>query len=113
MPRWPLLRMKTLIGIRSMVQVASSWAVIWKQPSPSMATTSYSGRRTLAPPGPAPGEAPRPQPAGVDPGPGAVEAELLGGVHLVLADPGHHHRLPPGQGRHPLGHGLGLAAAGV
>ena len=37
------------MGIRSVVQVASSWAVIWKQPSPSMATTSSSGRPTLAP----------------------------------------------------------------
>ena len=32
-----------------MAQVASSWAVIWKQPSPSMATTSSPGRPTWAP----------------------------------------------------------------
>ncbi|SHU32948.1 Uncharacterised protein [Mycobacteroides abscessus subsp. abscessus] len=32
-----------------MAQVASSWLVIWKQPSPSMAHTSASGRAILAP----------------------------------------------------------------
>ncbi len=32
-----------------MVQVASSCAVIWKEPSPSIAITSSSGRPTLAP----------------------------------------------------------------
>ena len=32
-----------------MAQVASSWLVIWKQPSPSMAQTSVSGRAILAP----------------------------------------------------------------
>ena len=29
--------------------MTSSWAVIWKQPSPSMAHTVRSGRPTLAP----------------------------------------------------------------
>ena len=39
----------TLIGMPSMAQVASSWLVIWKQPSPSIAQTVASGRPTLAP----------------------------------------------------------------
>ena len=41
--------MAILTGIRSAVAVTSSWAVIWKQPSPSMAQTVLSGRPTLAP----------------------------------------------------------------
>ena len=39
----------TLTGMPSMAQVASSWLVIWKQPSPSIAHTVTSGRPTLAP----------------------------------------------------------------
>ena len=39
----------TFTGMPSMAQVASSWLVIWKQPSPSMAHTVVSGRPTLAP----------------------------------------------------------------
>ena len=39
----------TLIGMPSMAQVASSWFVIWKQPSPSIAQTVASGRPVLAP----------------------------------------------------------------
>ena len=39
----------TLIGMFSIAQVASSWLVIWKQPSPSMDHTVASGRPTLAP----------------------------------------------------------------
>jgi hypothetical protein len=35
--------------IASRVQVASSWLVIWKQPSPSIAQTVASGRPLLAP----------------------------------------------------------------
>ena len=38
-----------MIGIRSTDAVTSSWAVIWKQPSPSIAHTVRSGRPTLAP----------------------------------------------------------------
>ena len=41
--------MATLTGMRSLDAVTSSWAVIWKQPSPSTAQTSRSGRPTLAP----------------------------------------------------------------
>ena len=39
----------TLIGMSLIVQVASSWLVIWKQPSPSIAHTTRSGLPTLAP----------------------------------------------------------------
>ena len=49
MPRLPLLITATLIGMPSIAQVASSWLVIWKQPSPSMAHTTVSGQPTFAP----------------------------------------------------------------
>ncbi len=49
MPRLPLLMTATLIGIPSIAQVTSSWLVIWKQPSPSIAQTVASGRPTFAP----------------------------------------------------------------
>ena len=49
MPRLPLLITATLIGMPSIAQVASSWLVIWKQPSPSIAHTNVSGRPTFAP----------------------------------------------------------------
>ena len=49
MPRLPLLISATLIGMSLIVQVASSWLVIWKQPSPSIAQTVLSGAPTLAP----------------------------------------------------------------
>ena len=39
----------TLIGMPSTAQVTSSWLVIWKQPSPSIAHTVASGRPTFAP----------------------------------------------------------------
>jgi hypothetical protein len=39
----------TAIGMFSRTQVASSWMVIWKQPSPSIDHTVASGRRTFAP----------------------------------------------------------------
>ena len=39
----------TTIGSRSSAAVASSWQVIWKQPSPSMQTTVASGRAAFAP----------------------------------------------------------------
>ena len=41
--------MATLIGMPSSAQVASSWLVIWKQPSPSIAHTTVSGLPTFAP----------------------------------------------------------------
>ena len=39
----------TLIGKPSIAQVASSWLVIWKQPSPSIDQTVLSGQAALAP----------------------------------------------------------------
>ena len=44
-----MLRIATLIGMRSALAVTSSCAVIWKQPSPSMAHTMRSGLPTFAP----------------------------------------------------------------
>ena len=41
--------MAIFTGMRSELAVTSSWAVIWKQPSPSTAHTILSGRPTLAP----------------------------------------------------------------
>ena len=49
MPSDSLLMTATLIGMFSIAQVASSWLVIWKQPSPSMDHTVVSGQPTLAP----------------------------------------------------------------
>lgn len=49
MPSDELLMIATLIGMSLMTQVASSWFVIWKQPSPSIAQTTRSGWATLAP----------------------------------------------------------------
>ena len=49
MPRLELLITATLIGMSLIAQVASSWLVIWKQPSPSIAQTVASGRPTFAP----------------------------------------------------------------
>ena len=49
MPRYALLRIAIFTGMRSELAVTSSCAVIWKQPSPSMAHTMRSGRPTLAP----------------------------------------------------------------
>ena len=41
--------MATLIGMLFRAQVVSSWLVIWKQPSPSIAQTVRSGMPALAP----------------------------------------------------------------
>ncbi len=41
--------MATLMGMLFRAQVVSSWLVIWKQPSPSIAQTVRSGRPALAP----------------------------------------------------------------
>ena len=49
MPSDSLLITATLIGMSLIAQVASSWLVIWKQPSPSIAHTVVSGMPTLAP----------------------------------------------------------------
>ena len=44
-----MLKTATFMGMRSVVDVISSWAVIWKQPSPSIAHTIRSGLPTFAP----------------------------------------------------------------
>ena len=49
MPSDSLLMIATLIGMSLIAQVASSWLVIWKHPSPSTAHTTLSGMPTLAP----------------------------------------------------------------
>src|SRR6187399_66950 len=49
MPSDELLMIATLMGISLSAQVTSSWLVIWKQPSPSMAHTVLSGTPTCAP----------------------------------------------------------------
>ena len=49
MPSDSLLMIATLIGMLLIAQVASSWLVIWKQPSPSIAQTTWSGQPTWAP----------------------------------------------------------------
>ena len=49
MPSEELLITAILMGMRLITHVASSWLVIWKQPSPSMAQTTRSGSPTCAP----------------------------------------------------------------
>src|SRR5215469_15657914 len=97
MPRLPLLMTATLIGIPSTAQVASSWLVIWKQPSPSIAHTAVSGRPTMGYAVPA---------AGVEPVARVLVADELRGPHLMLADPGHVHRVRAGHLADPLDHVL-------
>ena len=83
----------TLIGMLLMTQVASSWLVIWKQPSPSIAHTVRSGSPTWAPMAAGTAYPIVPRPAGVQPGVGALVLDELGGPHLVLADAGDVDRL--------------------
>ena len=86
MPRLPLLITATLIGMPSIAQVASSWLVIWKQPSPSMAQTTVSGHADLGAHRGGHRVAHRAQTAGVEPGARLLVADELRGPHLVLAD---------------------------
>ena len=78
-----------MIGMRSLDAVTSSWAVIWKQPSPSTAHTMRSGRPDLGTDGGRHAEAHGAETPGVDPGVGMVEPPVLAGPHLVLADARH------------------------
>src|ERR1700683_3723440 len=67
----------------------------------------------LGPHGGGHGEAPGGQPAGGGPGRGVLVADELGGPHLVLADPGHVHRLRARDLPDPLDHVLrGQGAVG-
>src|SRR5215218_9491942 len=93
MPRYALFRMATLTGMRSADAVTSSWAVIWKHPSPSMAHTVRPGMPTLAPMAAGTAKPMVPSPPGVDPRVGVVEPPELARPHLVLADAGHDDRV--------------------
>ena len=88
--------MATLIGMPSTVQVASSWLVIWKQPSPSIAHTAESGAADLGAHGGGHRVAHGAEPAGVEPVPGMLVPDELGCPHLVLADARHVHRVRAG-----------------
>ena len=94
-----------------MAQVASSWLVIWKQPSPSIAHTSLSGRADLGPHRRRHRVAHRPRSAGVDPGIGLVVGDELRRPHLVLPDAGGEHRVRAGDLPQPLDHVLRRQAA--
>ncbi len=94
--------MATLIGMPSMAQVASSWLVIWKQPSPSIAHTVASGPADLGAHRGRYGEAHRPEAAGVEPGVGLLVPDELAGPHLVLADAGDVERVGTGDLAEPL-----------
>ena len=91
-----LLMIATLIGMSLMTQVASSWLVIWKQPSPSMAQTVRSGSADLGAHGRRHGVAHGAEAAGVEPGVRALVLDELRGPHLVLADAGDVDRLRAG-----------------
>ena len=102
MPSDSLLMIATLIGMSLIAQVASSWLVIWKQPSPSMAHTVVSGMPTLAPIAAGHRVAHGAQAAGVDPRVGLLVADEVGGPHLVLADARGVDRVRAGDRAEPL-----------
>ena len=76
----------TLIGMSFRVQVASSWLVIWKHPSPSIAQTTRSGCGDLGAHGRGHRVAHGAGAARVQPGVGALVLDELRRPHLVLAD---------------------------
>jgi hypothetical protein len=102
MPRLPLLMTATLIGMPSMAQVASSWLVIWKQPSPSMAQTHGVGPAHLGAHRRRHREAHGAQAAGVEPAARLLVGDELRGPHLVLAHPGDVHGVRAGDLPEPL-----------
>ena len=106
MPSDELLMIATLIGMSLIVQVASSWLVIWKQPSPSIAQTTRSGSRDLRAHRRGHGVAHRAGAAGVEPGVRALVLDELRRPHLVLADAGGVDRLRAGQLADALDHVL-------
>ncbi len=73
MPSDSLLIMATLIGMSLIAQVASSWLVIWKQPSPSIAHTVLSGPADLRAHRGRHGVPHRAEAAGVEPVPRLLE----------------------------------------
>ena len=96
----------TLIGMLLMTQVASSWLVIWKQPSPSIAQTVRVRTADLGAHGRRHGVAHRAEAAGVEPGVGVLVLDELRGPHLVLADAGDVDRVGPDQLAEPADHVL-------
>ena len=84
MPSDSLLMIATLIGMSLIAQVASSWLVIWKQPSPSIAQTVRLGAADLRAHRGRHGEPHGAEATGVDPGAGLLEVDVVRGPHLVL-----------------------------
>ena len=76
--------MAILTGMRSALAVTSSWAVIWKHPSPSTAHTIASGRPTLAPMAAGTAKPMVPSPPELTQVFGLLEAPVLRRPHLVL-----------------------------
>ena len=89
-----------------MAQVASSWLVIWKQPSPSIAQTVASGQADLGAHRGRHRVAHRAGAAGVEPGVRVLVLDELRGPHLVLADAGDVDRVRTGDLAQPLDHVL-------
>ena len=93
MPRQPLFMITTLMFRFSATQVASSWSVIWNEPSPVMSMTVRSGL--------AAGRAHRrgkpvahgAEPARREPRATVFHRVVLRGPHLVLPDVGRADRL--------------------
>ena len=75
----------TLIGMSLIAQVASSWLVIWKQPSPSIAHTVASGLPTLAPIAAGTAKPMVPRPPELIQVLRVLVADEVRGPHLVLA----------------------------
>ncbi len=92
----------TLIGMSLIAQVASSWLVIWKQPSPSIAQTVDVGHADLGAHGRRHREAHGAEATGVEPRVGLLVADEVGGPHLVLADARGEDRLGTGDRAEPL-----------
>ena len=92
----------TLMGMPLRAQVASSWLVIWKQPSPSIAQTVRVRAADLGAHGRRHGEAHRAEAAGVEPGAGLLVLDELRGPHLVLPDAGDVDRVGAGDRAEPL-----------
>ena len=102
MPSDSLLMIATLIGMPLIAQVASSWLVIWKQPSPSIAHTVASGRPTLAPIAAGTAKPMVPSPPELIQVFGLLVADEVRGPHLVLADAGDVDRVRAGDRAEPL-----------
>ena len=82
-------------GMFSVVEVASSCAVIWKQPSPSIAITRRSGMPAAAPSAAGTANPIVPRPPELIQVPRLVEPPELRRPHLVLADARDDDRVAP------------------